>query len=242
MQMSEPNILLSITNDFSPLNIYHYLQSLLHSYLAQIQHFGWLGIVAFILLYIVATIALIPGSILTLGAGVVFGVVRGSVYVLIGALIGETCAFLLGRYLAKDWISQKIEHSQVFSALNEALNREGLKIILLTRLSPIFPFSLLNYAFGVTGISLRDYFLGSIGMIPMTITYVYFGSLAEDLTHISDASSLVHPGIQLSLKIFGFIATLVATVYVTRTARQALNKFVSVIPEAGELELQELAD
>lgn len=235
MQMSEPNILLSITNNFSFLTISQYLQSILHSYLTQIQHLGWLGIVTFVVLYIIATIALIPGSILTLGAGVVFGVVWGSVYVLIGAVIGETCAFLLGRYLAKDWITQKIEDSQIFFALNQALNQEGLKIILLTRLSPIFPFSLLNYAFGVTGVSLRDYFLGSIGMIPMTITYVYLGSLAEDLTHVSEVSSLVHPGIQLSIKIFGFMATLAATVYITRAARQALAKFVNVIPEAREL-------
>lgn len=233
--MSEPNLLLTITNDFSPLTTYHFLQSILHIYLEQIQNLGWLGIVAFILLYIVATIALIPGSILTLGAGVVFGVVWGSVYVLIGAMIGETCAFLLGRYLAKDWISHKIEHNQVFSALNKALNQEGLKIILLTRLSPIFPFSLLNYAFGVTGISLRDYFLGSIGMIPMTVTYVYFGSLAEDLTSISEASNLAHPGVQLSIKIFGFVATLVATVYITRTARQALSRFVNVVPNTREI-------
>jgi len=233
--MSEPNLLLTINNNFSPGDIYYYLQSLLHSYLEQIQNLGWLGVVAFILLYIIATIALIPGSILTLGAGVVFGVVWGSVYVLMGAIIGETCAFLLGRYLARDWISQKIEKSRVFSSLNEALNQEGLKIILLTRLSPIFPFSLLNYAFGVTGISLRDYFLGSIGMIPMTITYVYFGSLAEDLTNISEASSLANPGVQLSIKVLGFVATLAATVYITQTARQALSKFVDVVPNTTEI-------
>ena len=233
--MSETNLLPTITNNFSLLAIYHYLQSILHIYLEQIQNLGWLGAIAFIVLYIVATIALIPGSILTLGAGVVFGVVWGSVYVLIGAVIGETGAFLLGRYFAKDWISQKIAHSQVFSALNEALNQEGLKIILLTRLSPIFPFSLLNYAFGITGISLRDYFLGSIGMIPMTITYVYFGSLAEDLTSISEASSLAHPGIQLGIKILGFAATLVATIYITQTARKALSKFVDIVPNTREV-------
>ena len=150
---------------------------------------------------------------------------------LIGAVIGETCAFLLGRYLVRDWVNQKIEDNRVFMALNQALNQEGLKIILLTRLSPIFPFSLLNYAFGVTGISLRDYFLGSIGMIPMTVTYVYFGSLVEDLANITEATSLAHPSIQWGIKIFGLVATITATIFITRTARQALDKFIAVAPE-----------
>ena len=222
--MSEPNLLLSATINII-LGLSHFnLQEALHYILQGIQDLGGNGIIAFILLYIIATVALIPGSILTLGAGVVFGVVWGSIYVLVGAVIGETCAFLLGRYIARDWISRKIAGNKVFDGLNQALNQEGLKIILLTRLSPIFPFSLLNYAFGVTGISLRDYFLGSIGMIPMTITYVYFGSLAEDLTHIHEAANLANPELQWAIKIIGFLATLAATIYITRLSRKALKQ------------------
>ena len=206
------------------LGVIDHPQELLHHTLQWIQNWGWMGGIAFILLYIAATILLIPGSILTLGAGVVFGVTWGSVYVLIGAIVGETAAFLLGRYITRDWISHKIKDNQTFFALNLALNREGLKIILLTRLSPIFPFSLLNYAFGVTGISLRDYFLGSIGMIPMTVTYVYFGSLAEDLASIGEVSQLANPELQWAIRICGFIATVAATFYITRIARQTLNK------------------
>ncbi len=220
--MSETNILLTTTINLVSELSHHNLQEILHYTLQLIQDLGWIGVIAFILLYIIATVALIPGSILTLGAGVVFGVVWGSVYVLIGAVIGETCAFLLGRYLARDWITGKIEGNKVFYALNQALNREGLKIILLTRLSPVFPFSLLNYAFGVTGISLRDYFLGSIGMIPMTVTYVYLGSLAENLASIGEATNLANPELQWVIRIVGFIATVTATVYITRISRQAL--------------------
>ncbi|VEP12760.1 conserved membrane hypothetical protein [Hyella patelloides LEGE 07179] len=197
---------------------------LLHSVLLWVQSLGYVGAVAFILIYIVATIALVPGSILTLGAGVLFGVVWGSVYVLIGAIIGETFAFLLGRYLARDWIAKKIANNQTFAALDRAIHREGLKIIFLTRLSPIFPFSLLNYAFGITGISFRDYFLGSIGIIPMTITYVYFGSLAGDLATIGEATHLANPELQWTIRIIGFLATIAATVYITRIARIALDK------------------
>ncbi|MEM7593798.1 MAG: TVP38/TMEM64 family protein [Cyanobacteria bacterium P01_A01_bin.83] len=205
--------------------IYHH-QELLHNALQWIQSLGWVRNVAFILLYIIATILLVPGSILTLGAGILFGVFWGSVYVLIAAFIGETAAFLLGRSIARDWISHKIDNNQVFLALNQALNREGLKIIILTRLSPIFPFSLLNYAFGVTGISLRDYFLGSVGMIPMTITYVYLGSLAEDLTKINSISQLANSELIWTIKICGLVVTVVATFFITRIARQALNKAI----------------
>lgn len=223
-------MLITATNLLS-IDVYHHWQSVLQTTLEWIQNLGWEGAIAFILLYIITTVALIPGSILTLGAGVLFGLFWGSVYVLIGAIIGETCAFLLGRYFVRDWVNRKIKDNQVFTALNQALNREGLKIILLTRLSPIFPFSLLNYAFGVTGISLRDYFLGSIGMIPMTITYVYFGSLVEDLASVTEVSSLSNPQMQWGIKIIGLIVTIVATIYITHTARQALNSLVTVNPE-----------
>lgn len=200
------------------------LSELLHSVLFWVHNWGYLGTVAFILIYIVCTIVLIPGSILTLGAGAIFGVGWGSVYVLIGAMIGETFAFLLGRYLVRDWIEVKIANNQTFTALDRALHKEGLKIILLTRLSPIFPFSLLNYAFGITGITLKDYFLGSVGMIPMTITYVYLGSLAVDLTTIANNTHLANSQLQWAVKIIGFLATIVATLYITHVARQALHK------------------
>ncbi len=200
---------------------------ILHNNLAGIQHLGWLSAIAFILLYIVTTIALVPGSILTLGAGVIFGVAWGSFYVFLGAIFGETLAFLIGRYLARDWVYQKIQGNEKFLAINKALKREGFKIILLTRLSPIFPFSLLNYAFGVTGVSLRDYFLGSIGMIPMTITYVYFGSLAGDLATIGEGVDLANYGLQWTIRIIGLIVTIAVTVYLTRIARQALNESLS---------------
>lgn len=222
--MSVSTLLINANSNFVSELAHDNLQSILHHILQSIQDLGLVGAIAFVALYIVSTVALIPGSILTLGAGVVFGVVWGSVYVLLGAIIGETCAFLLGRYLARDWISRKIEDNPVFSAFNQALNREGLKIIMLTRLSPIFPFSLLNYAFGVTGISFRDYLLGSIGMIPMTVTYVYLGSLAKDLASIGEATNLANPELQWSIRIIGFLATVGTTVYLTRISRQALDK------------------
>jgi len=202
-------------------------QETLRNALQWIDSLGSVGAIAFIALYIIATVAFLPGSIITLGAGVVFGVVLGSLYVFIGATLGATAAFLVGRYLARGWVSKKIAGNDKFKAIDEAVGKEGFKIVLLTRLSPIFPFNLLNYAFGVTGVSLKDYFLGSVGMIPGTIMYVYIGSLAGSLARIGTEGQPTNPTVQWTIRIIGFIATVVVTVYVTRIARKALEKKVS---------------
>lgn len=201
-------------------------QMFLRNALQWIDDIGAVGALAFILLYIIATVAFLPGSILTLGAGVVFGLVMGSIYVFIGATIGATAAFLVGRYLARGWVAKKIAGNQKFRAVDEAVGREGLKIVLLTRLSPVFPFNLLNYAYGVTGVTLKDYILGSMGMIPGTIMYVYVGSLAGNLAAIGTVSQPDNPGLQWLIRILGFIATVTVTVYITKVARKALENEV----------------
>ncbi len=183
--------------------------------------------VIFMLIYIVATVAFLPGSVLTLGAGVLFGIIKGSIFVFFGATIGATLAFLVGRYVARGWISKKIEGNQKFKAIDKAVGKEGLKIVLLTRLSPIFPFNLLNYGLGVTGVSLKDYVLGSVGMIPGTIMYVYIGSLAGSIATIGgEPQSDVNPVAQWSIRIIGFIATVAVTLYVTKIARKALDESI----------------
>jgi uncharacterized membrane protein YdjX (TVP38/TMEM64 family) len=200
-------------------------QNLLRDALEQIQGLGAAGAIAFIALYIVVTIAFLPASLLTLGAGVVFGVVLGSIYVFIGATLGAILAFLVGRYLARGWVSRKIEGNPQFKAIDQAVGKEGFKIVLLTRLSPAFPFNLLNYAFGVTQVSFRDYFLGFVGMIPGTVMYVYIGSLARDLTAIGSTDQTAS-SVQWTIQVIGLIATIVVTLYVTKVARKALAESV----------------
>jgi uncharacterized membrane protein YdjX (TVP38/TMEM64 family) len=200
-------------------------QELLRNALQWVDDLGVIAPIAFILIYIVATVAFLPGSLLTLGAGVLFGIVQGSLYVFIGATIGATLAFLVGRYLARGWISQKIAGNQKFSAIDRAVGKEGFKIVLLTRLSPIFPFNLLNYGMGVTGVALKDYVLASVGMIPGTIMYVYIGSLAGSLATIGGETS-ANPVAQWTIRIMGFVATVAVTLYVTKIARQALDESI----------------
>jgi uncharacterized membrane protein YdjX (TVP38/TMEM64 family) len=203
------------------------LQMWLRDALTWIENLGAIGGVAFIILYIVAAVAFLPGSILTLGAGVVFGVIWGAIYVFIGATLGGITAFLIGRYLVRNWIAEKIQQNPKFSAIDQAVAKEGFKIVLLTRLSPIFPFNLLNYSFGITGVSLKDYILGSIGMIPGTLMYVYIGSLAGNLALIGTDVQQGNPTAKWAIRILGFVATVAVTVYVTRLAKTTLDNEVS---------------
>ena len=202
-------------------------QTILFHALTWVDSLGAVGAIAFIIIYILATVAFFPGSILTLGAGVVFGLVLGSFYVFIGATIGATAAFLVGRYLARGWVAEKIQGNNKFQAIDEAVGKEGLKIVLLTRLSPIFPFTLLNYAYGVTGVSLKDYLIGCAGMIPGTIMYVYIGSLAGSLATIGTSAPATNPVLLWTIRLIGFIATVAVTLYVTKIARQALASVLS---------------
>ncbi len=207
------------------------IPSLLTASLTQIASLGILAPLAFIGIYVIATIAFLPGSILTLGAGLVFGVVWGSMYVFIGATIGAVLAFLVGRYFARDWVSRRIRNLAKFQQIDRAVAQGGFKIVLLTRLSPIFPFNLLNYAFGVTGVSLKDYTLASIGMLPGTVMYVYIGSLGGDLAQLSTRVE-PNPVLQWTIRTIGFLATLAVTLYVTKLARTALTE---VVDEGEEL-------
>jgi uncharacterized membrane protein YdjX (TVP38/TMEM64 family) len=202
---------------------YFHVQDLLREAVDQIGKLGSWGPVIFIGIYIVATVLFIPGSVLTLGAGALFGVALGSACVSISATLGATAAFLVGRYLARDAISRKVERNDRFAAIDRAVADEGWKIVLLTRLSPVFPFTLLNYAFGLTRIRLSHYVLASwIGMIPGTVMYVYLGSLVN-----VGAGHRQRTLGEWVLYGVGLLATVVVTVFVTRIARKALSKKIS---------------
>ena len=149
----------------------------LQNLLQWIQDLGTIGYLIFIFAYILSAVFLIPASILTFGAGIIFDVIEGAVLVSIASVLGAITAFLIGRYLARGWVSQQIEKYPKFKAVDEAVGKEGWKIVGLTRLSPVFPFVILNYAFAITKVSFKDYAIASwIGMLPGTIMYVYIGS------------------------------------------------------------------
>jgi pyruvate/2-oxoglutarate dehydrogenase complex dihydrolipoamide dehydrogenase (E3) component/uncharacterized membrane protein YdjX (TVP38/TMEM64 family) len=209
---------------------YFDVQDLLKEALDWIGKLGPWGPAIFVGLYVLATVFFVPGSVLTLGAGAVFGVVLGSVCVSISATLGATAAFLVGRYLARDAIARKIERNEKFAAIDRAVADEGWKIVFLTRLSPVFPFTLLNYAFGLTRVKLSHYVLASwIGMMPGTVMYVYLGSLVN-----VGAGHRQRTTGEWVLYGVGLLATVAVTVFVTRLARKALAAKISSRAPAQE--------
>ena len=192
---------------------------------------GIWGAVLVIAFYVVACLLFIPGSLVTLGVGFLFGVVWGTVIVSVGSTLGATAAFLAGRTLAREWIERKVATGARFQAVDRAVGQQGFKIVLLVRLSPLFPFNLMNYAFGLTRVRLRDYILASwIGMLPGTVMYVYLGSAAKSLADL--AAGRIEGGAgQKILFGVGLIVTVVVTILVTRIARRALQEAVAIPSE-----------
>lgn len=182
---------------------------------------GWVGKLAFVGLYVLACVFFLPGSVLTLGAGAIFGLVQGFLLVSIGSTVGAAVAFWLGRTVARESIKARVMADPRFSAIDSAVAKEGWKIVGLSRLSPVFPFNLLNYALGLTSVPFGHYVLASwIGMMPGTLLYVYVGSLAGGLA----GAGRERGALEWALYGTGLAATLLVTVLVTRIARRALDR------------------
>ena len=188
-----------------------------------IDGLGALGPLVFVAGYALATVAFIPGSLLTLAAGAMFGLTRGVMFVFVGATLGSTLAFLLSRYVARRAVERRLVGNARFAAVDRAIAAQGRRIVILLRLSPAFPFSLLNYALGLTRISLRDYVLASVGMLPGTILYVYYGKLAGDVAALAGGVAPRRDTAYYMVLIVGLLATVIVTAVVTRTARAALR-------------------
>ncbi len=188
--------------------------------------------VAFVGIYVVATVALLPGLLLTIAAGALFGLAAGVALVSLASVLGATAAFFVGRTVARRWVSQQISAWPKFRALDSALGERGFLIVLLTRLSPLFPFNLLNYAYGVTAVKPRQYVLGSwIGMFPGTLLYVYAGSVAANLAQVL-AGDVKTGAAGNVLLVVGLLATVAVTVVVTRVARGYLEREVDAAGQA----------
>ncbi len=181
--------------------------------------------ILFILVYAGAAVAFIPGSILTLSAGALFGVIEGAVLVSLGSTAAAAISFLLGRFALRGWIEKKLAHKPAFKAIDEAVAREGWKMVLLLRLSPVFPFTLLNYGLGLTRIGFWPAVLASwVGMMPGTILYVYLGSIAQVAAGGTTTAQKILYGV-------GLLATLVVTVWITRIAKRALSGKLETTPQ-----------
>ena len=194
----------------------------LESFSAWSASFGVLGFFAFVVVYALDTVLFLPGWPLTLAAGFTFGLLLGTAVVSLGSILGAALAFLIGRFIARDMIVSLTKKNQRFRALDRAIGEQGWKIIFLLRLSPLVPFSIGNYFYGVTAVNFWPYFFASwIGMLPGTVLYVYLGTIGK--AGLVAAAGAKHGWAYWTFLSVGLLATALVTVWVTRIARAALR-------------------
>ena len=198
------------------------------AFAAWVQQQGALGPAVFIAGYAAAVVAFVPGSLLTLAAGAIFGLGWGTLYVMVAATLGASLAFLVARYVARGAVEQRLAGNPKLAAIDRAIGAEGRKIVLLLRLSPAFPFNVLNYALGLTRVRFSDYLIASVGMLPGTLLYVYSGKLAGDVASLAGGAAPARGPGYWALLAVGLLATLLVTLLVTRTARRALDQATAV--------------
>jgi uncharacterized membrane protein YdjX (TVP38/TMEM64 family) len=198
------------------------LAALLPRFAVWVESLGPWGPVAFIAGYAVAPVILAPAFLLTIAAGAIFGFVEGVLYVMIGATIGATLAFLTGRYLARQFVEGLLTREPRLRLIDRAVERQGFRLVLLLRMSPAVPYVLLNYALGLSSIRLSDYVAASIGMLPVVAAYVYSGKVAGDLATLASGAAAPRGPEYYGFILLGFVSTVGVTVFATRLARQAI--------------------
>lgn len=183
-----------------------------------LETLGIWAIPAFILLYIVATLVGLPVAILFIVAGTLFNFLKGAIVVSFADLISAAICFAIGRTIGRDWVRQWVQKRPLFAKLDRAVAREGWKIVLVTRLSPIVPSNVLNYGFSLTKVKFREYLLFSwLGMIPVVCLYVYLGSIGANLL---DSGSPT----QWRVQILGLGVTVAAIAFTTWWAKRTLDR------------------
>ena len=189
---------------------------------AWVDGLGIWGPLVFIAGYVAAVVAFVPASLLTLAAGAIFGIGAGVAYVFLAATLGASLSFLISRYVAREAIERRLAGNAKFSAIDRAVGEQGRRIVFLLRLSPVFPFNLLNYALGLTRVRFVDYLVACLGMLPGTFLYVYSGKAAGDVAALAGGASPERGAGPTALLLVGLAATAVVTVLVTRIAKRAL--------------------
>ena len=202
------------------------VQHWLRSFNDWVGQMGLAGIFIFIAVYAAATVLLAPGVILTIGAGFAFGLWKGFLAVSAGSTLGAALAFLVARFIARDKVEAIARRNEKFREIDNAIGKQGAKLIFLLRLSPVIPFNLSNYFYGLTAVKLWPYVLASwIGMIPGTFLYVYIGTASKLAVSAAAGGEAVKHGWQYwTLISFGLAATVVVTIWVTKIARAALRR------------------
>jgi uncharacterized membrane protein YdjX (TVP38/TMEM64 family) len=212
----------------------------LNHFLVWVRTLGFLGAVLYFLVYVAGTVVFVPGTALTLGSGLLFGVLWGTVLVSLASVLGATLAFLIGRSFGREWTRKRIESYPKFKVIDHAIGENGFTLVLLMRLQPVFlPFAILNYALGLTGVRLRDYVLASwIGMLPATTLYVYIGTSLKNISDIVQGNAPAANHWQHVLFWGGLALSAVLVSIFTRIAKQALQSRLDSASEPPNGEAQ----
>lgn len=191
-----------------------------------IERAGVTGLLAYVFVYVLGTVLFLPPGILNIAAGLIFGPVVGAVLALLANVLSAIVAFLVSRHVARSWVARLVARRRRLLAVDRAVEKGGLKVVLLLRMSPVSPFSILNYAFGMSRVRARDYVLGSmLGTVPGTVLYVYIGSLLTSMVQIFSTGAAA-----TSKTIFlwvGLIATVAAFSIVARLAKAELKRLAA---------------
>ncbi|KAJ8493835.1 hypothetical protein OPV22_015556 [Ensete ventricosum] len=199
------------------------------------QNLGPWGPLVLAVAYIPLTVLAVPASVLTLGGGYLFGLPIGFVADSIGATIGATAAFLLGRTIGRPYVISKLKDYPKFQAVAIAIQRSGFKIVFLLRLVPLLPFNMLNYLLSVTPVGIGEYMIASwLGMMPITFALVYVGTTLKDLSDVTHGWSEVSTT-RWVLIISGFAVSAMLMVCVTRVAKASLDKALAENTEVDNI-------
>jgi uncharacterized membrane protein YdjX (TVP38/TMEM64 family) len=199
----------------------------LRDFNAWVKGLGPEGMVLYGLVYVIAAVLFVPGLVLTLGAGFAFGLLRGVIVVSLASTVAAALAFLIARHLARDRIEKLARKNEKFEAIDRAIGQKGWKIVALLRLSPLVPFSLSNYLYGLTAVKFVPYVLASwIAMLPATVLYVYLAAAgkAAAAAAAGGAEKATRSPWEYVLFGVGLAATAAVTVLITRVARRELEK------------------
>ena len=210
-------VLLSVAASFLPVGAW------LKSFTGWFRHLGVLGAVLYVAIYALAAVLFLPGAIFTIAAGLIYGIAGGTAVALTGATLGAALAFLVGRYLLRDRIQRYAEKNKKFGAIDQAIGQQGWKIVGLLRLSPLIPFNVSNYFYGVTSIGFWPYLVASaIGMLPGTLLYAYLGVIGQ--ASIGGGGKKGHSPLEWTFLGLGLLATIAVTLFVSHLAKKALQE------------------
>ncbi|MGD0383107.1 MAG: TVP38/TMEM64 family protein [Thermoguttaceae bacterium] len=203
------------------------VQQPLERFLEWIEGLGSWGLVLFVLFYVVVCLLFLPGSMLTLAGGFMFGLTKGIAAASLGSTLGATAAFAIGRLIGRGWLEQRLSIHPRFLAIDRAIGSQGFKIVLLTRLCSLFPYDLMSYAFGLTKVSPGKYVLATwLGRLPEIVVWSYLGSNAKSLADL--AAGKIQSGIGEQILLWlGLAAIAAVAVIAMEIARRVLREAVN---------------